>query len=283
MVLHSTKAHAVSDKDTGVASPSILLESQGINPYFPLLSANLQCQIYCTPFTGTSLAADVWQAGDVALSLNQIAQTLVPALLTRTSARSKAYPVLQSWYSKANKLIKYGVGHSGQLPRFSVPFQGAIRRSFLIACPWSKHSQKCTSQQRLIELPHFVHLQTRLPNCRLGSTGDSSSTQAAGRHSYGTLGLHSPSNQWSKCSAQSSSVVPNTQLKKHHSGHQHRISRIRHLAPSLSNKLAFCVHMLLLPHRLIRKFGVELKQARNLRRPFGKVQQDAEGVIMLFE
>lgn len=119
-------------------SVGILLESQGINPYFPLLSANLQCQIYCTPFTGTSLAADVWQAGDVALSLNQMcglksnilafwttgnspntrwapghlakrtqrqrrnnwplrlpiprAQTLVPALLTRTSARSKAYP-----------------------------------------------------------------------------------------------------------------------------------------------------------------------------------------------
>lgn len=33
--------------------------------------------------------------------------------------------------------------------------------------------------------------------------------------------------------AQSSSVLPNTQLKKHHSGHQHRITRIRHLAPTL--------------------------------------------------
>lgn len=100
-------------------------------------------------------------------------------------------------------LKNFSSDHSGRLPWFSVPFQGVIRRSFLMAHPWSKHySQKCTSQQRLIELPHFVHLQTCLPNCRLHSTGDSSSTQAAGRHSHAALSSHSPSNNWSKCSGQ---------------------------------------------------------------------------------
>lgn len=53
-------------------SVGILLENQGINPYFPLLSENLQCQIYCTPSTGTSPAADMWQVGDFALSLNRM-------------------------------------------------------------------------------------------------------------------------------------------------------------------------------------------------------------------